>query len=100
MRGSRHPLARRSREKGTRPMGPTYQTDLRSLSIADLDKATIRAWREAARCWGEFRREPKDSPIKAMLLTSAEAAEEWWQTLRDEQADRLSRDESPVEVRS
>src|SRR5436309_7776425 len=63
---------------------PTLSSNLSLLSDDDLTGATNRAYREAARCWADYRRTPSGD-VGRMLLTSAEAAEEWWQTLRDEQ---------------
>jgi|GEM_PF-5433842 len=75
----------------------TMSSDLSLLDDNALVTAATRAWREASRSWGEYRRQPSGD-IGRMLLTSAEAAEEWWAMLRDEQEVRL--DDGSVEVRS
>jgi hypothetical protein len=64
--------------------------DLSTLSDAEFGAMTARAWREAARCWAEYRREPVTSPIRGLLLTSAEAAEAYWADLVDEADVRLA----------
>jgi hypothetical protein len=76
---------------------PTITSDLSLLADASLTSATNRAYREAARSWAEYRRSPSGD-LGRILLTSAEAAEEWWQMLLDEQTGRL--EEAPVEDRS
>ena len=61
--------------------------DLSALSDAELGVMTDRAWREAARCWAEYR--SGDPSIKPMLASSAEMAEAWWSDLVTEQDQRL-----------
>jgi hypothetical protein len=68
---------------------PTLSSNLSLLSDADLRRATDRAYREAVRCWAEYRRQPSGD-VGRMLLTGAEAADDWWQTLVAEQDARLA----------
>jgi hypothetical protein len=46
------------------------------------------AWRDASRRWSEYRSAPKGSPTKALLLTSAQDGEAFWQDLREERERR------------
>src|SRR5436309_5647380 len=62
---------------------PTLSSNLSLLSDDDLTRATDRAYREAARSWADHRRSPSGD-VGRMLLTSAEAADEWLDMLRDE----------------
>ena len=62
---------------------PTLSSNLSLLGDDDLTRATNRAYREAARCWADYRRSPSGD-VGRMLLTSAEAADEWLDILRDE----------------
>jgi hypothetical protein len=49
-----------------------------------------RAWREAARCWQEFRNAPNltpdDKAVRGLLLASAQSAEHFWRVCH---ADRV-----------
>lgn len=75
---------------------PTMTSDLSVLTDADLTRAVNRAWREASRCWQEYRSTPKGSPIRPMMLTAAEAAEAWWSDLHEEQEARLTEEQDEV----
>jgi hypothetical protein len=67
---------------------PTITSNLSLLSDTDLTRATDRAYREAIRCWADYRRAPSGD-VGPMLLTSAEAADEWWSVLKVEAERRL-----------
>jgi hypothetical protein len=62
---------------------PTLCSNLSLLGDDDLTRATNRAYREAARSWADYRRSPSGD-VGRLLLTSAEAAHEWLDMLRDE----------------
>ena len=62
--------------------------DLSTLTDVELAAMTSRAWREAARCWSEYRAWTGDDPVKVVLLTSAQEAEAFWATLSDERKRR------------
>jgi hypothetical protein len=53
-----------------------------TVSTFDLHAMSERAYREAARSWADYRREPKDSPVKDMLLASAESADAFYHDVR------------------
>ena len=59
-----------------------------TITDADLSRMVTSSWREAARCWQEYR--AADPSIRSMLRQSAEYAEAWWRTLHAEQARRAS----------
>ena len=53
-----------------------------SLTVAEAEAMTDRAWREAARCWAEFRA-CQDASIRDVLAESAASADAFWHTCRD-----------------
>jgi hypothetical protein len=88
--------------KGTRSVvaqsipAVSSQHPLTLVSDGDLARMTDRAWREAARSWGEAR--AATGTIRQTLLTGAEAADAYWRDLRDEQDRRL--DEAAFDIGS
>ena len=54
-----------------------------ALTDADLERMTLSAWREAARCYQEARA-CTDVTIRPMLLAGASDATMYWVALRDE----------------
>lgn len=62
------------------------------LSDEELETAFNRAWREAARCWQDYRNAPGDTPddrtVRQMLHDEAWSAEHYWRRLYDERKRR------------
>lgn len=58
------------------------------VSTDELRAMSERAWREASRCWNEYRVAPRrtddERAAQRMLLDSAVSANDYWSKLRDE----------------
>ena len=73
---------------GTRESGGTIRREDREmkygeLNLEELGQMRDRAWREAARCWQDYRAESGNgaSTILHILYTAAASAEAFWRDL-------------------
>lgn len=64
---------------------------LETISTPDLEAMRARAWREAARCWQEYRAAAGARSERAALLAGARSAQDHWQHLHDECDRRMKR---------
>lgn len=65
----------------------TAPNALETMPDAILERMIERAWREASRCWAEYRLE-RDPAARAILLDGARSAEDYWRHLGFEQTRR------------
>jgi len=62
---------------------------IRTFTDAELDRAIGRAYREAARCWQEYRANDA-ATIESLLHRSANEAQKHWQYLANERDRRAA----------
>jgi hypothetical protein len=77
--------------------GATMPDPLDTFTTDDLQRLRDSSWREAARCWAEYRAARADvlPDLAAMLEESAREAESLWRKVRDAYRARITEEIAP-----